>query len=407
LIVQHRASSSIGVWRVLRSWCGHRNWPPEGERLTAWARKYVASDGVETFRAYYRDPDGRTRSAGTFSSTRAALRAANREEGKVGDGTWLDPKFGKITFRDFVENVWFPSRHLEATTSVAYRSNLDKHFLPAFGERPMAKISPSTIQEWVTKAVENGLSPRSTKKYHVMLHSIFKRAVRDRIIAFNPCDQTELPKVVPRQTRTITPEEYRRILDAIPDRFKDLVVTDIETGLRWGELIALRPRHVEFLRRTITVTETIVEVSKKHSPTGERMIVKPYPKSDKPRIIGVRQELLDILAARITRLGLGRDDLLFPSAEMAGGNPLSRNTFRTRVWLPAVQAAQIDFGVRVHDLRHAHASWLLAGGADLKGVMDRIGHAQIMTTQKHLHALPDADEKNLAAFDRTLNRGQP
>ena len=148
--------------------------------LTAWARKYVASDGVETFRAYYRDPDGRTRSAGTFSSTRAALRAANREEGKVGDGTWLDPKFGKITFRDFVENVWFPSRHLEATTSVAYRSNLGKHFLPAFGERPMAKISPSTIQEWVTKAVENGLSPRSTKKYHVMLHSIFKRAVRDQ-----------------------------------------------------------------------------------------------------------------------------------------------------------------------------------------------------------------------------------
>ena len=97
----------------------------------------------------------------------------------------------------------------------------------------------------------------------------------------------------------------------------------------------------------------------------------------------------------------------FPSTETSGGNPLSRNTFRTRVWLPAGQAAQIDFRVRVHDLRHAHASWLLAGGADLKGVMDRMGHAQIMTTQKYLHALPDADEKNLAAFDRTLNRGKP
>ncbi|MHB1489600.1 MAG: tyrosine-type recombinase/integrase, partial [Cellulomonas sp.] len=80
------------------------------------------------------------------------------------------------------------------------------------------------------------------------------------------------------------------------------------------------------------------------------------------------------------------------------------NTFRTRVWLPAIGKAQIDFPVRPHDLRHAHASWLLAGGADLKGVMDRMGHAQIMTTQKYLHALPDADQKNLAAFDRTLNR---
>jgi len=373
----------------------------------AWARRYVAADGTETFRAYYRDPDGRTRSAGTFPSTRAATRAANKQQVKVGDGTWLDPVLGKITFREFVETVWFPSRHLEATTAVAYRSNLDKHFLPAFGDRPMAKIAPSTIQEWVTTAVGAGLSARSAKKYHVLLHSIFRRAVRDRVIAFNPCEETELPKIVPRQSRTITPQEYHRILAAIPDRYTDLVVTDIETGLRWGELIALRPRHIEFLRRTITVQETIVEVSKKHSPTGERMILKPYPKSDKPRVLGVRPELLDLLAARITRLHLGPDDLLFPSTETAGGAPLSRNTFRTRVWLPAIHTAQIDFPVRVHDLRHAHASWLLAGGADLKSVMDRMGHAQIMTTQKYLHALPDADQKNLAAFDRTLNRGLP
>jgi integrase len=52
------------------------------------------------------------------------------------------------------------------------------------------------------------------------------------------------------------------------------------------------------------------------------------------------------------------------------------------------------------DLRHAHASWLLAGGSDLKSVMDRMGHAQITTTQKYLHALPDADAKNLSALDR-------
>jgi site-specific recombinase XerD len=60
----------------------------------------------------------------------------------------------------------------------------------------------------------------------------------------------------------------------------------------------------------------------------------------------------------------------------------------------------VDFHVRVHDLRHAHASWLLAGGSDLKSVMDRMGHAQITTTQKYLHTLPDADAKNLTALDR-------
>jgi len=75
-------------------------------------------------------------------------------------------------------------------------------------------------------------------------------------------------------------------------------------------------------------------------------------------------------------------------------------TFRTRVWLPAIKASGVDFNVRVHDLRHAHASWLLAGGSDLKSVMDRMGHAQITTTQKYLHTLPDADQKNLDALNR-------
>jgi site-specific recombinase XerD len=83
---------------------------------------------------------------------------------------------------------------------------------------------------------------------------------------------------------------------------------------------------------------------------------------------------------------------------------MSRNTFRTKVWLPALERADLGFHVRMHDLRHAHASWLLAGGADLKTVMDRLGHSQIQTTQKYLHSLPDADDTAITAFQRTRQR---
>ena len=114
--------------------------------------------------------------------------------------------------------------------------------------------------------------------------------------------------------------------------------------------------------------------------------------------------LVEILAARIEALGLGRDDLLFPSVEKSGGSPMSRNTFRTKVWLPALERARLGFHVRMHDLRHAHASWLLAGGADLKTVMQRLGHSQIQTTQKYLHTLPDADDTALEAFTRIRRR---
>jgi integrase len=177
-----------------------------------------------------------------------------------------------------------------------------------------------------------------------------------------------------------------------------MLLTDIETGLRWGELIALRPADVDFLRRAITVERVVVEVPRKISPTGERMTIKNYPKNNEPRRLRISRDLAETLSRRITALSLARDDLLFSSTGRPGGRPMSRNTFRTRVWLTALERAGLDFHVRFHDLRHAHASWALAGGADLKAVMDRLGHAQITTTQRYLHALPESDDKALRAF---------
>ena len=86
------------------------------------------------------------------------------------------------------------------------------------------------------------------------------------------------------------------------------------------------------------------------------------------------------------------------------GEGLGRPGTPPASWQPAVKVSGVSFNVRVHDLRHAHASWLLAGGADLKSVTDRMGHAQIQTTQKYLHTLPDTDQRNLDALSR--NQGQ-
>jgi len=369
----------------------------------AWIKVRTTDDGTKRFVACYRDPEGRQRSAGTYPSRRAAERAAHREEAKVREGAWHDHSRGQVTFAEYVHTVWLPSKHVEASTLAAYRSYLDKHFLPVFGRRPIGKILPSEIQRWVTTASENGLSAASVAKYHTMLHSVFERALLDRVITFNPCAHTELPKRVKKTARTLTPTEYEALLAALPAQHRLMIETAIDTGLRWGELIALKPRHLDLTTGRLTVQETIVEVSLKNSPTGQRMITKPYPKDNEPRTLGLPAELVDQLAEWIAERRLGPDDLLFATRD---GTPISRNTFRTRVWRPAVAASGIDFDVRVHDLRHAHASWLLAGGADLKTVMERLGHTQIQTTQRYLHSLPDADEKALAAFQRTRKRAQ-
>jgi integrase len=76
-------------------------------------------------------------------------------------------------------------------------------------------------------------------------------------------------------------------------------------------------------------------------------------------------------------------------------------------WKPALIAAGLgDGSVRTNDLRHAHASWLLAGGADLQVVRDRLGHGSITTTEKYLHTLPEADDTALDAFSRIRDRGR-
>lgn len=369
-----------------------------------WVVERRAKDGSWRYQARYRDPDGAKRTVGTYTTRKEADTAILRAETAITDGTWIDPDGAKIGFTTYAQTMWLPSRHLEVSTRAGYASYLRKHFVPFFAETPIGKIGPAKVQAWVTHAVDQGLSPRSITKYHVMLHAVFARAVRDRLIAFNPCEDTELPKVITRRARILTPAEFDQLIAAIPDRFHVMVLVAIETGLRWGELIALRPRHLDPADHTITVTETIVEVSKKDSPTGQRMIVKPYPKDDEPRTLAISPDLVEAIQTRIAQLQLRPGDLLFPSTETPGGQPLSRATFNTRYWRPAVTAAGIDYPLRIHDLRHAHASWLLAGGADLATVMARMGHANITTTQQYLHTLPDADRKALDAFEAVRQR---
>ena len=172
--------------RARRTWCGH------GPLRNLKGRLRIS--GVKRYIACYRDPEGRQRSAGTFSSKRAAERAGNREEQRVLAGSWRDHSLGEVRFRDYVEAEWLPSKHIEPTTRAAYVSNLTKHFYPFFGRKQLHQITPGLVQDWVTKAAADGLSARSIRKYHTMLHSIFARAVRDQLIVANPCAQPSSPR---------------------------------------------------------------------------------------------------------------------------------------------------------------------------------------------------------------------
>lgn len=114
------------------------------------------------------------------------------------------------------------------------------------------------------------------------------------------------------------------------------------------------------------------------------------------RCASCRQSIADYRAARRAD---GKDEPRPPRRLDTDGH-LPRDWFTRAVWRPAVIAAGLELPLRIHDLRHAHASWLLAGGADLQVVKERLGHASIATTERYLHTLPDADDTALDALDR-------
>lgn len=367
----------------------------------AHAKRKTLKDGSTRYYARYLGSDGKWHEEGGFNTEREAKKVAHQREVEAERGEWVAPTSSKVTFTRFIEEAYWPAaQRLEATTRAAYRSNIDKHFEPAFGHLPMRRITPASVQSWVNQA-SNRLSPRSVVKYHALLNSIFALAQEHRVVAHNPCAHTRLPKVIAKARRIITPEQFDVLLAAIDIRYQTMVLLEIETGLRWGELIALRPCDIDFTTRVVNVHRTLVEVSKKNSPTGERTFVKDYPKDNEPRLVQIEAATCQVLREHMLAYGVREEALLFTSSN---GRPLSRNNFRSKVWLPAVVAADLRTATTFHGLRAAHASWLLAGGADVQVVMERLGHRQITTTQQYLGTLPDAGDRALAAFRKVRGR---
>ena len=133
------------------------------------------------------------------------------------------------------------------------------------------------------------------------------------------------------------------------------------------------------------------------------MFVKDYPKDDEQRLISIDKATVKQLREHMVAYAVRDTDLLFTTT---ANTALSRNNFRTKYWAPAVKGSE-DRADRHHNLRAAHASWLLAGGADIVVVQERLGHRQITTTQQYTGTLPDAGERALAAFRRNRYAQSP
>lgn len=342
------------------------------------------------WRARYRDDAGREH-AKHFSRKVDAQRWLDGVTASVVTGQYVDPRAGRVTFREYAE-AWRAAQVHRPSSAAHVETMLRRHAYPAFGDRPISSIRPSEIQAWVKGRT---LAPATVHVLHGIVSSVFRAAVRDRLITASPCEATKLPRKERRKVEPLPVDAVTALADAVPPQYRALVILCAGTGLRQGEAFGLTEDRVNFLRRTIEVDRQLVG-----SDAGQARFGPPKT-SASVRTIPLPVVVGEALAEHLRVFGSGPDGLLFTGED---GVALRRAWFSREVWRPAVAKADAaPAGTGMHDLRHFYASLLIRHGESVKTVQARLGHATAAETlDTYSHLWPDADDTTRTAVDSAL-----
>lgn len=259
----------------------------------AWAEPA----GKKGWRGRYRDASGSIHTAGYANTKRKAEKLGEDQEAKIRAGTWFDPMAGKITFSEYFENHWIVNRTCEVNTVETYWSHYRAALKPEFGDMQLRHILPSTVQGWVARmAAEGRVKPSTIRARVKALQTVLAAkkgasAMRDRLIASNPCHGVQLPAVVEPEVEVYTPEQVEQLIEALDEWWRLLPLFTASTGLRWGEVMGLQVCDFTPGYRSLAVNRTIVEASKARTGNGTRFRTKEYPKGKHRRRVILDPEM--------------------------------------------------------------------------------------------------------------------
>jgi integrase len=359
-------------------------------------------DGETTWRAHYRTPAGAQRNKTFRRKVDAERFLAGVESAKV-VGTYVDPALAKVTVGEWAQRWLDGQAHLKPTTYSRYAGILSKHIRPQWDRVKLANVSHSDVQAWVS-ALAGRHSPATVQKIHRVLSLVLDLAVKDGRLARNVAVGVNLPRTVRHEHRYLTHDQVEDLatatgypsaaskfssLDTRANETYRLVVLFLAyTGVRFGEMAALRVGRLDLRRNRAVIAESV-------TPVQGQGLVWGTPKTHQRREVPIPRFLAAELAAHVA--GRRPDDLVF--AGIRNGQPLRVSTFRT-----AFSAAARAIGVPdlyPHQLRHTAASLAIASGADVKVVQQMLGHASAaMTLDTYGHLFEDRLDEVGDAMDR-------
>lgn len=278
-------------------------------------------------------------------------------------------------FREWLDT--FCKNKVKPLTLQSYESVIKNHITPAVGAMPLQAVKGTHIQKIYNTMTAAGLSGKTVKNVSAVLHKAFSVALKQGMIAANPCEGAELPKAERHEITPLADEDIPRFLEAIDaSPMRNAYALCLFAGLREGECLGLSWGQVDFQRGRITVSQQL----QKDKAKGGKYYIAPTTKSGKPRTIEPPPIAFEYLRAEKVRQAKNRlaagavwsnhDDLVFTDG---AGKHYAVSTFYKSFKRIAASIGRPD--ARPHDLRHTAATVAIASGADVKSVQDMLGHA--------------------------------
>jgi integrase len=353
------------------------------------------------YQARYRGPDGKLRSAPhTFDRKSDAARWLSLKQAEISKGEWLAPELGEQKFREFADQ-WMRDRVLKARTAELYSGLLRNHLLPTLGELGVSDIDEVTVRRWRKERLEAGpkaerpFGPVTVAKAYRLLHAIFETAAEeDRIILRNPCRIDGAGKEESDERQIVPLPVVFKIAEAVPVRYRALVLLATFADMRWGELAGLRRENIDLDVCEIRIAETLAQLDK-----GGLRAETPKSRAGK-RTVAFPAEIAPEIHWHLERFAEpGERGFVFTGPK---GGQLRRSNFHRSIWSKARQAMGLP-DLHFHDLRHTGGTLSAATGATLKELMARLGHSSVRAAMTYQHATRDRDQaiaKALGTFVR-------
>lgn len=297
----------------------------------------------------------------------------------------------------WLEEVHKPS--LKISTYVKYRKLINSYIVPALGHLKLEKLTPQLVKSFYNQKAKDGLSAKTINSIHGVLHKALDNAVLWNLASRNVCDVVSPPRLVKPKKQSLTMEQAHRLLESVRGhRLEMLLTLALTTGLRRGEMLALRWADVDLERRTVAIERTVDYIprygyveNEQKTAAGRRVVLLPFFVVDM-----LKQHRIEQLEARL-KVGSAWEDRDLVFTDLSGGyfNP----RYLEKLMRKVVAEAGVPH-ITLHGLRHSAATLLLSMSVPLKVIQEILGHSSYsITADIYTDVLPSMQREAMDKWD--------